>query len=207
MDIRAWIRAQSIPTLHAPPLEHVMDACILPDGCVVECGVYRGTSIRKLATLGRATIGFDSFEGLPETWHRPDDGRFVKGFFAVDSLPEVPDNVTLVPGWFEDTLPAWTPPEQIALLHVDCDLYSSTRTVLESLETYFADGIVIVFDELVNYPGYEDHEAKALAEFLVRHPDWRLEWIGTHGPVNPQPERDNGYWDQPAAVRLYRRRC
>lgn len=207
ISVDAWLDRQVIPLLNTAPLDHVLKNCEIPPGVVVECGVYTGESIRKLATLGRPTYGFDSFQGLPETWARPDDPKYVAGFFAVDALPLVPSNVTLVPGWFEDTLLAWTPPEPIALLHVDCDLYSSTRTVFRALAPHFADGVVVVFDELFNYPGYEDHEIKAFVEFMAHHSsEWDVEWIGCQGTVVRHPTRDNGYWDQPAACRLVRKK-
>lgn len=204
-SVDAWLDAQpTIPQLGVLPLEHVVTRVPIPEGVAVECGVYTGTSIRLIAQLGRPTFGFDSFQGLPEVWDRA-DGAYEKGFFAVTELPSVPDNVTLVPGWFEDTLPRWTPPGPIALLHVDCDLYSSTKTVLEALVPHCTDGAVVVFDELFNYPGYEDHELKALVEYLAAHPEWRLEWIGTQGPVQRSPTRDEGYWTQSAACRLVAR--
>lgn len=202
-SVDEWLDAQpEIPQLGVLPLEHVVARPeTVPEGVAVECGVFTGTSIRLIARLGRPTFGFDSFEGLPETWDRA-DGAYAKGFFAVDELPIVPDNVTLVPGWFEDTLPRWTPPAPIALLHVDCDLYSSTKTVLRALIPHCADGAVLVFDELFNYPGYENHEIKALVEVLAAHPGLALEWIGTHGPIRRAPERDEGSWTQSAACRL-----
>ena len=44
----------------------------VPDGCFVECGVWRGGCLAVLASIartegkGRRIYGFDSFEGLPE---------------------------------------------------------------------------------------------------------------------------------------------
>jgi hypothetical protein len=58
--------------------------------------------------------------------------------------------------------------ESIALLHVDCDLYSSTAFVLETLADRFRTGSVIVFDEYFNYPGWKQHEYKAFQEHVAR---------------------------------------
>src|SRR5688500_7101450 len=58
-------------------LEHALDRCSV-DGLIMEFGVYRGASLRKIAR--RCTVdvhGFDSFEGLPDDWtHFQKRGRF-----------------------------------------------------------------------------------------------------------------------------------
>jgi hypothetical protein len=133
-------------------------------GAVVELGVRRGTTIRLLAELAAPTRvhGFDAFEGLPETWGDQDKGLYTTG----GELPEVPSNVALHRGWFVDTLPdfAATLTEPLRFLHVDCDLYSSTRDALKALAPHFGSGTVIVFDEYLCNPGWEDEEHRALAE-------------------------------------------
>ena len=140
----------------------------LQDGLVLEFGVYRGDTINYIAQRQpKAMIyGFDSFEGLPEFWR---DG-FDKSAFALKSLPKVKDNVTLKKGWFDDTLPSFiqelrTP---IAYLHIDCDLYSSTKTIFGYLDKYIIPGTVIVFDEYFNYPSWETGEFQAFQEFIVK---------------------------------------
>jgi hypothetical protein len=55
----------------------------------------------------------------------------------------------------------------IGLLHIDCDLYSSTRTVFERIGRLVGPGTVIVFDEFYHYFGWEAHEAKAFLEFVT----------------------------------------
>ena len=110
--------------------------------------------------------GFDSFEGLPDAWIP----GFPKGYFNMDGkLPPVAPNVVLVKGWFDETLPPFVQqhPEPVSYLHIDCDMYESTKTVFQNLAPRIVPGTVIVFDELVNYPGYQDHELKAFYEFLV----------------------------------------
>ena len=68
-----------------------MDRCIeliAPTGLVLEFGVWKGTSLHHLTTRlsSRKVYGFDSFEGLPETW----GSVLPKGTFKLDSLPEIP---------------------------------------------------------------------------------------------------------------------
>ena len=38
-------------------------------------------------------------------------------------------------------------------------------------------GVRKVFDELVNYPGYQDHELKAFYEFVVENKR-QFQWLG-----------------------------
>ena len=134
-------------------------------GLVLEFGVASGKSINFIArSLPQETIyGFDSFEGLPEDW----TFRYRKGHFA-QQLPEVAENVELVVGLFGDTLPGFLAqhPEDVSYLHIDCDLYSSTRTILELLGDRIRPGTVIVFDEYFNYQSWRQHEHKAFMEFV-----------------------------------------
>jgi len=138
------------------------------DGQILDLGVWKGDSTRELARIfpERVIHGFDSFEGLPEDWGHLGKGHFgeVKG-----ELPDVPANVQLFKGWFDQTLPAWRDEHNdrpISLLRVDCDLYSSTKTTLAALRPLIRPGTWIVFDELIGYRGWEAHEYKAFMEFI-----------------------------------------
>lgn len=138
-------------------------------GHLTEFGVYTGGTIRYMAkrVKGRVLHGFDGFQGLPEDW----------GGFSLDStafdvrgrLPAVPANVALHPGWFQDTLPGWLEqhPGPIAFMHVDCDLYSSTKTIFDLAGGRLAAGSLILFDEYFNYPNWRVHEFKAFQEFVA----------------------------------------
>ena len=166
--------------LRRAPLDHLLDHTRFDaDDLILEFGVFKGNTITKIATRNphvHSIFGFDSFQGLPEYWRYP----YVAGTFNMSgSLPIVPSNVVLISGWFSESLPQFkvsllrnrtdvTRKRQIALLHVDCDLYSSTKTVLELLEEYIGPGTVILFDELLNFDGFEEHEVKAFYEFVMR---------------------------------------
>jgi hypothetical protein len=139
------------------------------DGHYLEFGVFTGGTIRFIAarTSGQLVHGFDSFEGLPEAW-----GGFNLGGRAFDlkgRLPRVPANVRLYRGWFDTSLPEWLNANagSIAFIHVDCDLYSSTKTVLSLVAERLVPGTVILFDEYFNYPNWEHHEFKAFQEFVA----------------------------------------
>jgi hypothetical protein len=135
-------------------------------GLTLEFGVYQGRTINFIAERSpeQTVFGFDTFTGLPEDW-RP---GFEKGTFAT-AIPEVRPNVHLVVGLFEHTLPAFlaTHAGPMSFIHVDCDLYSSTRTVLRHCRDRIGPGTMIVFDEYTNYPGWQDHEHRAFREFIA----------------------------------------
>lgn len=199
--------------------ERAMPMCA-PGGWYLEFGVFKGFTINTCAEIlpDQMFYGFDSFEGLPEEWHflNPDDKRvktskrMPKGHFALEKLPEVRDNVTLVKGFFDQSLEPWI--EQnlkndsvISWLHLDADLYSSTIFVLEKLNQYIKPGTIIRCDELVDwrlegfpvnhhrekpkpkYSNWVNGEWKALIEWMDRydrkiHPLWR-EWHQGAGMV------------------------
>lgn len=136
-------------------------------GFICELGVYRGQSLNEIARHyhSETVHGFDTFTGLPESWRT----GFPEGAFDVSSEKLVFEkNCMLHKGLFDDTLPIFL--EQVGggakLVHVDCDLYSSSISALRILAPRIQPGTVIVFDEYFNYPGWQEHEHKAFREFL-----------------------------------------
>jgi hypothetical protein len=148
------------------------------DGLFLEFGVYKGNSINRLAGLkpGAVFHGFDSFVGLPETWTL----GAKKGEFDVGGkLPAVRKNVRLVKGFFDETLAPFLATNQnatIRFMHVDCDLYSSTKTTLSQTRRLLAPGSIIVFDEFINYQDWKNGEFKAFMEF-VTEADVKFEYL------------------------------
>lgn len=145
---------------------------------VLEFGVATGRTLNHFARLmpNRYIHGFDSFQGLPEDW----TSRMPKGFFKRRKLPKVAWNCELYVGWFDETIKNWKlryADSPIMLLHIDCDLYSSTKTVLTELRKNIVPGTVIIFDEYMNYPGWQQDEFRAWKEF-VRDYDVQYEYIG-----------------------------
>lgn len=131
----------------------------------LEFGVATGTTLTLIASKrdDGKVFGFDSFQGLPEDWLP----GVAAGAFARDNLPDVP-GTELVIGLFDQTLPEFlnTHQDPVDFLHVDCDLYSSARTVLEHVVPRMEPGGVIVFDEFFNYPGWQRHEYRAWTEYV-----------------------------------------
>jgi hypothetical protein len=155
-------------------------ACADLPGDVAEFGVFEGRSLKAMAAQQpfRRLHGFDSFRGLPEDWVRSDTSTYAAGHFSMGRLPDVDfRNVTLYPGFFEDSLPIWLGAHQVplAMIHIDADLYSSALFVLDTLNALIVAGTVIVFDELCDwqdggvYARWEDGEWKALRDWMFRH--------------------------------------
>ena len=128
---------------------------------------------------------FDSFVGLPEAWTL--GAR--KGAFSIGGkLPPVRHNVTLIKGFFEETLPSFAAEHRgskVAFMHVDCDLYSATRTIFTALGNMLQPGCIVIFDEFINYAGWQDGEYKAFTEFVSdsKRPFEYIGYVRTGGQV------------------------
>ncbi|UTW56225.1 class I SAM-dependent methyltransferase [Kordiimonas sp. SCSIO 12610] len=154
-------------------------------GPILEFGVYNGRTIRYMANMLPDTklYGFDSFEGFP------DDGRSDwQADFSVERMPDVPDNVTLIKGYFDESLPKFlyeTPAlPSPRLLHIDCDLYSSTKVVFDHVGPLLDAGNIIVFDELLHYGSFHSNEFLAFFEFLEKR-GLSFRWLVKVGKLMP----------------------
>jgi len=139
------------------------------DGHYLEFGVFTGGTVRYIARRidPRVIHGFDSFEGLPEAWSGFNLGN--KTFDRRGQMPRVPVNVLLHRGYFDASLPKWldSNPGPISFIHLDCDIYSSTKTIFQLTAPRLVPGTVILFDEYFNFPNWEQHEFKAFREFVA----------------------------------------
>ena len=153
-------------------------------GCVVECGVWRGGMCAGMAeVLGaeRKYFLFDSFEGLPPAREdldgaprsrgkaRPTRRRTTTTARAAETEAATAmklsgaTSFSLVKGWFNETVPRFTPPSEIAVLRLDGDWYDSTRVCLENLYPHVAPGGIVIVDDYYNWDGC----ARAVNEFLA----------------------------------------
>lgn len=131
----------------------------------LEFGVWRGDSMRawmQLLPPGAVLHGFDSFEGLPESFTHSAH----KGTFATEGrAPQISDpRVSFFAGWFEQTLPTYQPPDhEVLIINMDADLYSSTIFVLHSVRDWIRPGTLIYFDEF----HIAEHEPRAFDDFVA----------------------------------------
>lgn len=144
-----------------------------PKDWAIEFGVFSGYSLDIIAKH-MPVIGLDSFKGLPEDW-RP---GFGKGKFDITDKPYTVEDILLmgpnrmiVVGEFKDTVPMLVERglPRLGLVHIDCDLYSSTVTALDGVEPFIDVGTYIVFDEYHGYPNSEQHEQRAWEQFCLRN--------------------------------------
>ncbi|MEK6215931.1 MAG: TylF/MycF family methyltransferase, partial [Boseongicola sp.] len=145
----------------------LLEDALKSPGDVIECGVYRGASLRRIAKTvkdiapDRTVFGLDSFEGFPEggiseadTKMFRSETRLMGKFKDADDVPgrinsfaKIFDiNVDLRKGYFETTLPDVSD-RQFCFLHVDSDTYASHKEVLEALFDCVVPGGVIVYDD------------------------------------------------------------
>jgi O-methyltransferase len=161
-------------------------------GCFVECGVAKGGCSALMAMVarenksGRKIWLFDSFEGLPEQTSqdeyqepimpKPEDksASLVAQGYCLGTFDEVEtllfsklglsrDNVFMVKGWFEETLPAYRDKVgTIAILRIDADWYESIKCCLENFYDNVIAGGYIIIDDYGSVIGCK----KAADEFL-----------------------------------------
>lgn len=171
------------------------------NGLYIEFGVFQGVSMARAIRsntawqkkMGRKHItrfiGFDSFQGLPQ-FEAGDQlsnyGVFEEGQFADTSPAAVyttlereqvtSEGVTLIPGFFSESLPAESTQnivgnDPVAIIHIDCDLYSSARDCLDFVSGRIADGAVMLFDDWYCYRGRPDSGVhKAFSEWRSSAP-------------------------------------
>jgi predicted O-methyltransferase YrrM len=161
-------------------LHQAVSSRVQQGGLILEFGVATGRSIRHWAQMfpTHDIYGFDGFEGIYQDWNGMPAGTFAQ------RPPEVPANVRLVVGRFDQTLPKWCAqhPGPISLLHIDCDLYQATCDVFDNLRDRIVSGTIIVFDEYWNYPTWQQHEFRAWQQQNIPY-----EYIGYVHGGNYQP--------------------
>jgi O-methyltransferase len=176
---------------------------VLADGVpgdLVETGVWRGgASILMRAVLAahgdadRSVWLADSFKGLPPPdpdRYPADDGGDLSGFdqlaisraevetgFARYGLLDA--RVQFLEGWFEDTLPT-APIEQIAVLRLDGDYYSSTMQALEALEPKVQPGGFVIVDDHGAIEGCRKAVADHRAANGITAPIHEIDWTGAY---------------------------
>lgn len=139
------------------------------NGLWLEFGVYKGETIRSLSKYCNKIYGFDSFRGLPEDWIiKHEKGKFNMNGIKPDNIP---NNVELIVGLFEETLDNFIEEnikdkyDKITFINFDCDLYSSTKTILDKLKDYIKSGTILYFDEFMIDTRF-DSECKAFLEYV-----------------------------------------
>jgi len=184
-------------------------------GDYLEFGVSYGTSLNCMhqATMdvglnNMRLLGFDSFEGLPESASVEDGGKWKPGEFA-SPIEDTKKLLTkhgvdwnrtfLIKGWFQDT---FTPEsvdkysiKKASVIMVDCDMYSSSRLSLNFCVPFIKDSAIIIFDDWFNDKDFG--EEKAFGEFLRENPQFTSKEFGSYQPTGRSflitNSRNNGH--------------
>lgn len=137
------------------------------DGDVLEFGTWQGLSLLIINLCfgkhNRKLIGIDSFEGLPETstiWKKGDFNNTTLNLaqknIATNSSNK--ESFKLIKGWFNDKSVSdslYKETNNLALIHFDADLGSSTTEALKIIEPYLKDRskpIYFLFDDWGCHP-------------------------------------------------------
>ncbi|MDB4991804.1 MAG: hypothetical protein JWL75_49 [Parcubacteria group bacterium] len=136
-------------------------------GDYLEFGIFNGNSIGSMYLARQTTsaksmrlFGFDSFEGLPAGAENEDDGVWKKGFYTC-SFEQMkmclkgrdvnPDEITWINGWYDQSLTAEMANEHglgnFGIVFIDCDTYSSSKTVLDFLASRIKAPVIVCFDD------------------------------------------------------------
>lgn len=170
-------------------LARLIETMPVVSGAVLECGTHHGATLLGMAHVLRSRgsfariYGLDSFEGFPEPTLKDayDDGSMHplvrKGALGEASFEALSarlngmglsTQVTLIKGFFDDTLPSLAA-ERFSVVHLDCDLYDSYMSCLEFVYPRMLAGGHIVFDDY-NSPGYVGAR-RAVDEFFADKPE------------------------------------
>ncbi len=155
-------------------------------GAIVECGVFKGTSLVRFAAFralfgnpfSKQIIGFDSFDEFPETEFEADK-KMRKNLIKqagpesisrqqlLDVLKQkgIDKGVQLIEGDITKTLPDYLkqhPELRISLLNLDVDIYEPSVTILEELFPRVTRGGIVLLDDYGFFPG----ETTAVDEYF-----------------------------------------
>jgi hypothetical protein len=156
-------------------------------GDIVECGVFKGSSLIRFTTfrqllgnpVSKKVIGFDIFGQFPDTEFILDkkprqkfvadsDGESISEEQLIQVLKHkgIEQNVELVKGDVNVTIPHYVkdhPYLRISLLNIDVDVYEPTKTALECLYPLVVNGGIIILDD---YCGLFPGANKAVEDYL-----------------------------------------
>ncbi len=173
-----------------PPVTYIHNLMLVDKyrhvkGCIVECGTWRGGMVSGIGMLladpTRRYYLYDSYEGLP-------DAEDIDGITAKDWQKDTTSDLyfdnckaemskakeateiagikdpIITKGWFSDTLPLFDKKEQIAILRLDGDWYSSTMDCLDNLYDNVVVGGIIIIDDYYAWDGC----SRAVHDFLSK---------------------------------------
>jgi len=183
-------------------------------GDIFEFGVYQGytsllfaKNMKKFDLKDTSLHLFDSFMGLPVSQELDKHSyEFATGVWGEGNMNVTegldsyihkklgkilsPERVHIIKGFFEESLDSYfkNKKAKAKIVHLDCDLYSSSKYVLDFLfrNEIIQDGTILIFDDWMTSLGNPNlGQRKAASEILERFPHWSIEkylnyGIGSH---------------------------
>lgn len=143
-------------------------------GDMAEVGTYKGVSSKLMAEARggqKKTLHlFDTFEGLPEL-QEIDRSHFTEGQYVAD-LSEVAEYLGTYPdiALYAGVFPKTANPivsKKFSFVHLDVDLYESTKDALAFFYPRMEQGGIIVSHDYLTAPG----ATKAVQEFMADKPE------------------------------------
>ena len=192
-------------------IEQAMDFCLYNkiEGHYFEYGVWKGDTFQyafhaaqKRNLSNMHFFAFDSFQGFSKPQSNDDIGLIKEGSRGctekefIDNISKTHvdlSKVTVVPGWFSDTLTPQTKnkifkdniKKKAAIVYIDCDLYEPVIACLNFITDIVVDGTVLIFDDWFYLKAHPDRgERKAFTEWRNQNPQIKVtEYadVGWHG--------------------------
>lgn len=136
-------------------------------GAYLVFGVFNGASLASMIRTAKQNslhdmrfLGFDAFEGLPAGAEKEDDGVRQQGFYACtfEDMQRCltqqgidPTSIEWISGWYDHTLTKTTAHQlalgDIGIIFIDCDTYSSSKTVLDWIGPQLISPAIICLDD------------------------------------------------------------
>jgi hypothetical protein len=163
--LKTW---QNQPTYFKEVLKYI-NLAKYKDSLYLELGVFTGLTLNIINqnTEDIKVYGFDTFTGLPEDWAQSNGNvLFEKNYFTTETIPENNAKNEFIVGKVEDTLATFLKEknQKIKFIHLDLDLYSSSKSAFETIFDWLEDEAIVVVDDVYNLPSWEEYSIKSLAE-------------------------------------------
>tara|TARA_B100001250_G_scaffold385644_1_gene381531 strand:+ start:323 stop:970 length:648 start_codon:yes stop_codon:yes gene_type:complete len=141
-------------------------------GDVIEFGIWNGNNLLTMKKIldyfqqKKKLIGYDHFKGMPKNLQKNNFrgdidliNYFVK-FFKLKKISIINDDIMNLNKYLKSF-------KKFSFIYIDCDIYKTTKIILENLSKKLSRGGLIVFDE--GNQRKQSGETKAMKEFFEKN--------------------------------------
>ena len=175
--------------LDGAQLMHAVSATAKLGGCLAEVGVFRGATARLIRESDRTRPLhlFDTFTGLPETsvgdrsfgYGAFQPGEFACSLTAVREYLSDLDGITYHQGRFPQDTGEIVSSLRFSFVHLDVDLYDSSRDSLRWFYTRLVRGGILLSHDFATCDG----PRQAMTEFCADKPEPLIELPGDQAMI------------------------